>query len=524
VQNDKNRERALPSGGGEGPPDDPNSGWMRIRARLRQEFGEAAFANWLKKLTLVRLLNDKVTLGVPNQFLRDWIAAHYGDRIVAHWRGEIGHVRGVEFVVAQVRAEPGALRDPAERARDFAPRDLASRAGGPQAAPVARPLAEVEPGRVEALGRAPAAGRAEPLAVAAAAVAAAPLPVQPADIVEGATPLEPRFTFDSFVVGKPNAFAHAAALRVAEADIVPFNPLFIWGQTGLGKTHLMQSVAWRMLERNPKRKVAYLTAEAFMHRFVKACRFQDMLAFKEQFRSVDVLIIDDVQFLGGKDATQEELFNTFNALVDHRRQVIVSADKPPIDLERLDQRLRSRLGSSLVCQINQSNYELRLAIIESKVARIGVPVPDKVLEFLAHKITSSVRELEGALTRVTAHASLIGREISIEMAREVLHDVLRHSDRHVTIDEIQRVVCEYYKLRMPDLLSPRRARAVARPRQAAMYLSKILTNRSLPEIGRKFGGRDHTTVMHAVRKIEELKASDANIAEDVELLTRQLTE
>lgn len=517
MHNDKSRERALPPTGGEGPPDDPNNAWVRIRARLRQEFGEAAFANWLKKLTLVRLANDKVTLGVPNQFLRDWIAAHYGDRLVAHWRGEVGHVRGVEFVVAQTRGEPAPARDAAapDRARDFAPRGF----GGAAAAPLARPLAEAEPGRPEAQRR------AEPLAVpAGGAEIQPPLPAQPLDIVEGATPLDPRFTFASFVVGKPNAFAHAAALRVAEADVVPFNPLFVWGQTGLGKTHLMQAIAWRMLERNPKRKVAYLTAEAFMHRFVKACRFQDMLAFKEQFRSVDVLIIDDVQFLGGKDATQEELFNTFNALVDHRRQVIVSADKPPVDLDRLDQRLRSRLGSSLVCQINQSNYELRLAILESKVERVGVAVPDKVLEFLAHKITANVRELEGALTRVAAHASLIGREISIEMAREVLHDVLRHHDRHVTIDEIQRVVCEHYKIRMPDLLSPRRARAVARPRQAAMYLSKMLTNRSLPEIGRKFGGRDHTTVMHAVRKIEELKATDVNIAEDVDLLTRTLTE
>jgi chromosomal replication initiator protein len=259
-----------------------------------------------------------------------------------------------------------------------------------------------------------------------------------------------------------------------------------------------------------------------MYQFVRALRFKNTIEFKNQFRSVDVLMIDDVQFISGKDSTQEEFFHTFNALVDQRRQVIISADKSPSDLEGLEERLRSRLGWGLVADLHPTTYELRLGILQSKMEQQGVSIPQKVLEFLAHKIQSNVRELEGALTRLTAHAKLVGRAITVEVALDVLQDVLRANDRRVTIEEIQKKVCEHYGIRHSDMSSARRARAVARPRQVAMYLAKQLTSRSLPEIGRKFGGRDHTTVMHAVRKIEELAALEPALAEDVELLRRML--
>jgi chromosomal replication initiator protein len=246
------------------------------------------------------------------------------------------------------------------------------------------------------------------------------------------------------------------------------------------------------------------------------------MSFKEQFRSVDILMIDDVQFIGGREATQEEFFHTFNALVDQNRQVVVSADKSPSDLEGVEERMRSRLGWGLVADIHPTTYELRLGILQSKSEQLDVEIPPKVLEFLAHKITSNIRELEGALNRIVAHATLVGRSVTLETTQEVLHDLLRANDRRVTIEEIQKRVAEHYNVRIADMHSARRARAVARPRQVAMYLSKHLTSRSLPEIGRKFGGRDHTTVMHAVRKIDELKSTDSSFAEDVELLRRML--
>jgi chromosomal replication initiator protein len=246
------------------------------------------------------------------------------------------------------------------------------------------------------------------------------------------------------------------------------------------------------------------------------------MAFKSQFRSVDVLMIDDVQFIGGREATQEEFFHTFNALVDQNRQVVISADKSPSDLEGVEERMRSRLGWGLVADIHPTTYELRLGILQTRAEQSEAAVPPKVLEFLAHKITSNVRELEGALIRIIAHATLVGRPITLESTQEVLHDLLRANDRRVTIEEIQKRVAEHFNIRVTDMHSARRARAVARPRQVAMYLAKQLTSRSLPEIGRKFGGRDHTTVMHAVRKVEELKSVDPAFAEDIELLRRML--
>jgi chromosomal replication initiator protein len=448
--------------------------WARVRGRLRSEFGEAAFRNWLKKLTLAGLRGHELHLAVPTRFVRDWIGANYSDRLLVLWATENPAIRSVELVVEKAR-----LPDDVRAAAD------------------------------EPLSRTAESGRAE----------AGATEVGKSMLVAS---LDPRCTFEDFIVGKSNELAYAAAYRVADSPTVPFNPLFLYGGVGLGKTHLMHAIAWHIHKRSPARRVIYLSAEKFMYQFVRALRDKNTMAFKEQFRSVDVLMIDDVQFISGKDSTQEEFFHTFNALVDQNHQVVVSADKSPSDLEGMEERMKSRLGWGLVADIHPTTYELRLGILQAKAEKMNSEVPVKVLEFLAHKITSNVRELEGALNRIAAQGALVGRPITLETTQDLLHDLLRANDRRVTIEEIQKRVAEHFNIKVSDMHSARRSRGVARPRQVAMYLSKLLTPRSLPEIGRKFGGRDHTTVMHAVRKVEELRVSDASFAEDVELLRRML--
>jgi chromosomal replication initiator protein len=345
---------------------------------------------------------------------------------------------------------------------------------------------------------------------------------EPVGLEELGARLDPRSTFATFVVGKPNEFAVAAAERVALSQRPPFNPLFLYGGVGLGKTHLMHAIAWRVKQADPTRRVVYLSAEKFMYQFVRALRTRDTIQFKELFRSVDLLMVDDVQFISGKDSTQEEFFHTFNTLVDRGRQIVISADRSPSDLSGLEERIRSRLGWGLVADIHPTTYELRLGILEAKAEQLRTEVPQRVLEFLAHRITSNVRELEGAMNRIVHQAGLIQRPVSLEMAQEVLKDLLRANDRRVTIEEIQKAVVDHYGLRMADMISSRRSRDIARPRQVAMYLSKQLTTRSLPDIGKRFGNRDHTTVMHAVRQIESMSKSDRQMADDVEAIKRKL--
>ena len=464
--------------------------WMKVRARLQAEVGEVEYRTWLRQMTLVALDGDEATVHLPTRFLRDWVSTRYGDRLRALWQAENPSIRRVDIRVGNVAPQPAPL---------------AETVTGPASAGVA----ESPPERLD-LPRVPAA-----------VVATSGWPEerveQRSDL---AAPLDPRFTFEGFVVGKPNEFAYACARRVAERPASPgFNPLFLYGGVGLGKTHLMHAIAWELTDRtsNPV-SVAYMSAEKFMYRFIAAIRSQSTMEFKENLRSVDVLMIDDLQFLIGKDNTQEEFFHTFNYLVEQGKQIVVSADKSPSDLNGLEQRLRTRLGCGMVADLHSTTYELRISILEAKAARAGVEVPVKVLEFLAHKITSNVRELEGALNRLVAHANLFGRPVTLESTHEVLHDILKAHDRRVTIEEIQKKVAEHYSIRLTDMSSARRARAVARPRQVAMYLAKQLTSRSLPEIGRKFGNRDHTTVMHAVSRVTELMERDGAFAEDVELL------
>lgn len=449
--------------------------WTRVRSALRSELGTDAFKNWIDPLVYVGADQGVLHLAAPTSFFGNWVMRNYGETIRQVMCKDGMPVSRLEFAVAP--------------------------AGAPAIA--ARP--------------------SEPAGVAAAPVVA--------ELELPASPIDGRCTFDNFVVGKPNELAHAAARRVAEGVAergpVSFNPLFLYGGVGLGKTHLMQAIGWEVRQSNPEARILYLSAEQFMYRFVSALRFKDMHGFKEMFRSVDMLMVDDVQFISGKDSTQEEFFHTFNALVEQQKQIVISADRAPGEIDGLEERIKSRLQWGLVVDLHPTDYELRLGILQAKAeAQVernpGVRVGQGVMEFLAHRISSNVRVLEGALNRLFAYAELVGREIDLDMTQECLTDLLRASERKVTIDEIIRKVADHYNLRMSDLLSARRARQVARPRQVAMYLAKSLTSKSLPDIGRRFGGRDHTTVIHAVRKIEELRATDAQIAEDVELLRRML--
>jgi chromosomal replication initiator protein len=485
--------------------------WARIRGRLQAEVGEVEYRTWLRQMSLAGLDGDEITVTLPTRFLRDWVSTRYGDRLSALWQAENPSIRRVDIRVGSASSQTAAAETPAVA------REPAARDDTPRRDSLARPDGRDGPMR-------PDGGSQNGTGSGLAAQTTA----WPDDRAEArsdlAAPLDPRFTFEGFVVGKPNEFAYACARRVAERPSSPgFNPLFLYGGVGLGKTHLMHAIAWELTDRtsNPV-SVAYMSAEKFMYRFIAAIRSQSTMEFKENLRSVDVLMIDDLQFLIGKDNTQEEFFHTFNYLVEQGKQIVVSADKSPSDLNGLEHRLRTRLGCGMVADLHSTTYELRISILEAKAARAGVEVPVKVLEFLAHKITSNVRELEGALNRLVAHANLFGRPITLETTHEVLHDILKAHDRRVTIEEIQKKVAEHYSIRLTDMSSARRARAVARPRQVAMFLAKQLTSRSLPEIGRKFGNRDHTTVMHAVSRVTELMERDGSFAEDVELLRRLL--
>ncbi len=462
--------------------------WLSVRGRLQTEVGDVEYRSWLRQMTLIGLDGDEVTIHLPTRFLRDWVRSHYGDRLNTLWHAENHQVRRVDLGVGGASHNAGGLAE-----------SLVPDVSPPPPSPTQ----------------------------IAASAARATGPLRSEERISDLTaPLDKRFDFDSFVVGKPNEFAHACARRVAERPASPgFNPLFLYGGVGLGKTHLMHAIAWELVGRPGDRtgvSVAYMSAEKFMYKFINAIRSQSTMEFKEQLRGVDVLMIDDLQFLIGKDNTQEEFFHTFNAVVDAGRQIVVSADKSPSDLSGLEDRLRTRLGCGMVADLHATTYELRFSILEAKAARAAVAVPAKVIEFLANKITTNVRELEGALNRLIAHANLFGRPMTLETTQEVLHDILKAHDRRVTIEEIQKRVAEHWNIRLTDMSSARRARAVARPRQVAMYLAKQLTSRSLPEIGRKFGNRDHTTVMHAVTRVGELMDRDAAFAEDVELLRRML--
>jgi chromosomal replication initiator protein len=440
--------------------------WQAVLKDLRVECGEDTYKSWISKLQLIDITNNCANFVVPTNFIKDWLLTHFEKKIVKAWGNKTSAVKKISIV-----AQRAALEN-----------------------------------KLPSLGKATYTYEKQALPKTNVVL----------------NNLDNRFTFENFVVGSPNEFAYSAARAVSESKIAQggSNPLFLYGGVGLGKTHLMHAIAWQIQRTNPDRKVVYISAEKFMYQFVTALRNNDIMNFKERYRSVDVLMVDDVQFMCGKESTQEEFFHTLNSLIDNNRQIVISADRSPSSLENMEERIKSRLGWGLVADIHNTTYELRLGILESKVKKSNVSIGKDVLEFLARKITSNVRELEGALNKVMAHTNITGQAINLDSTREILRDLLRSNEKIITIEDIQRKVAERYSIKFSDMSSSKKLRTVARPRQMAMYLSKILTNKSLADIGRKFGGKDHTTVIHAVKTIEKLVESDKEFAEDMKLLIK----
>lgn len=457
--------------------------WQRVAARLKAELGEEVFSSWFARVEVEGFDGATLTLSVPTRFLKSWINGHYGEKLRIAWQAEIPKVMRVDVRLRQPQ--------PHRQQEAVSAEAMAAPAAGSQAA------RDQQPAQVPANS-------------------------------EWAQGLDPKLTFDSFVVGRNNRVAQAGARQVAEArpgDPVLFNPFFVHANVGRGKTHLLQAIAWRALE--SRRKVMYLTAEDFTFRFVSALKSKDSIGFKERLREIDILLIDDLQFLRGT-MTQQEFCHTLNTLIDAGKQIVVAADRAPVDLEALEERVRSRLSGGLVVEIGALEKSVRLDILHTKLkaARARHPdlvMPEEVLEFVAEHVTGNGRDLEGAFNRILAHNQLAQEPITLEFAETVIRDLVRaHEPRRVKIDDIQKVVARFYKVSRADLLSSRRAQTVVRPRQVAMYLSKTLTPRSLPEIGRRFGGRDHTTVLHAVRKIEGLMSKDNALVNDIDCLRREL--
>src|SRR4051812_20547722 len=469
--------------------------WSRVKGRLRTTVGEDVYTSWFARMDLESVQDESVHLSVPTRFLKSWIQAHYAERVLTCWQAEMPEVHRI---------------------------DLSVRSAMRCAPPVKEAPVAAEARRAERSDAKPANNEARISAAASLATSHDAL---------GGSPLDPRLTFASFVVGRANTLAHAAARQVADGrrgEPVMFNPLYIHAGVGLGKTHLLQATTWAG-NNGAERKVLYLTAEKFMYGFVSALRTQTALAFKEALRGIDVLVIDDLQFLQGK-STQAEFCHTLNALIDAGRQVVIAADRPPTDLESLDDRVRSRLAGGLVVEMGALGEDLRLEILKTRVSAArqyhpAFDVPAPVLAYIAKSVTHNGRDLEGAINRLLAHNKLTGQPVTMEMAEREVRDLIRPQEpKRVKIEDIQRIVARQYNVSRADLLSSRRAANVVRPRQVAMYLAKTLTLRSLPEIGRRFGGRDHTTVLHAVRKIEGLVGNDAMLADEIEVLKRQLQE
>ncbi len=441
--------------------------WTKVREGLRRDLGARSFDTWLSRIRLGDYcpVDRVVTLALPSAFMANWVSSNLADRLKLAWRNAIPDVRDVRIIA-----------DASDQAETLKP------------APLAEPVTPV---------------------------AAAP--------AEREMRFDPRMTFQTFVTGTGNRIACNAARAIAEGGPMRFNPLFVYGPTGQGKTHLLHAIGHGYTARKPHARALAMSAERFMVDFVNAMRAKDTIAFKTRLRSVDILLIDDFQFIAGKETTQEEFLYTIDELMRGGRRLIISADRSPQELDGVEGRILSRLTQGLVVDIQPADFALRRAILDAKAtAMAGANVPPAVLDMLASRIASNIRELEGGLNRLVAYASLQGREIDEAFAEDVLADMFRAGRRRVTIDEIQRHVSAHFNIRQAEMVSARRARAVARPRQIAMYLAKQLTPRSLPEIGRRFGGRDHTTVIHAVKQIEKLRASDTEIDSDVRVLLRVL--
>ena len=478
--------------------------WSRTCRRLRAELGEDIFSSWFGRLELDAVLEGAAHLSVPTRFLKSWIESHYHDRILQVFAAEAADIKRL-FVSVRTSSRYSALREVPN--------------------PTLIPQSPVPAGVVAV----PTESARAPAAVARRAFRSPPdhEVTESASTLSG-SPLDRRLTFASFLVGKSNQLAHAAALRVALAPLneAPlYNPLYIHSQVGLGKTHLLQALAHAASENG--RRVIYLTAEKFMYGFVSALKAQNAIAFKEHIRAIDMLVIDDLQFLQGK-TIQQEFCHTINALIDAGRPIIVAADRPPTDLECLEERVRSRLAGGLCLEMGTLDEQLRVKILQMRIAAAktlhpAFEVSEQVLAYVAQVITHNGRDLDGAINRLLAHTTLMNGTLTIEMAEVAVRDLIRTRDpKRVKIEDIQKLVAGRYNVSRADILSSRRTAVVVRPRQIAMYLAKMLTLRSLPEIGRRFGGRDHTTVLHAVRKIEGLAQTDGTLSEEIELLKRML--
>jgi chromosomal replication initiator protein len=443
-----------------------DSDWQAISSGLRRDLGAQIYGQWIRSISLGDFcdLTGTLELLLPSEFSASWVSDHYADRLRLAWASTNSTVKQLK-----IRTRPGAARVEMLRSSE-------------------RPVAE-------------AATEAPPVRLA----------------------LDPRMTFANFVRGQTNVLALSAAERVASKDKPLFNPLYLQAATGQGKTHLMHAIGHAYAEINPDAQITYMSAEKFMMEFVTAMRRKDVMEFKARLRAVDVLLIDDIQFIIGKVSTQEEFLHTIDAILGAGKRLVVAADRAPQALDGVDQRILSRLSMGLVADIQPADLELRRTILEQRLANMPeAQVSEDVVEFLARTISRNVRELEGGLNKLLAYAQLTGKPVTRTLAEEQLKDILSACRRRITIDEIQRAVCEYYRIDRSEMSSKRRARAVVRPRQVAMYLAKVMTPRSYPEIGRKFGGRDHSTVIHAVRLVEGLRAQDTDMDNDVRALLRQL--
>jgi chromosomal replication initiator protein len=422
--------------------------WDEILARIENKVNRHSFYTWFKPTSFVAVDSQALTVRVPNPLFKDWLEKHYTG-VIAEALNELKRPSLALNLVAESSGEAALMMSPDE-------------------------------------------------------VVA---PDEPAEPAPGAAGLNPRYTFDTFIVGPSNQFAHAACRAVAEAPSRSYNPLFIYGGVGLGKTHLMHAAGQYVLQHDRNLKLTYISSERFMNEMINALRYERILDFRERYRSVDVLLVDDIQFVSGKEGTQTEFFHTFNALYDAQKQIVLSSDHPPHEIVNLEERLRSRFEWGLIADIQPPDIETRIAILKRKAESEAVPLPDNVAMFIAGRIKSNIRELEGSLIRLIAYASLAGREISLELAQDVLRNVLDDS-KAITIESIQRFVSDYYQLKVTELKSKNNSKSVAMPRQVAMYLCKTLTTASLPEIGRSFGGKHHSTVIHSIREVDELRRRD----------------
>ena len=470
---------------------DSHNVWDSILARVETKINRHSFYTWFKPSSFLSEAGDLVRVRVPNPVFRDWLTKHYAGLINEALAELDRPMVRIEFVAEMPSAGPMptsaevAPALPAEEAED-ADAAVFSAGGGVPGSPVSAGYGPLPPDAAPGVG------------------------------------LNLRYTFDTFVVGPSNQFAEAASRAVAEAPARSYNPLYIYGGVGLGKTHLMHAIGHYVLKNNPHFKLTYISTERFMNEMINAVKTDRVIDFRERYRGVDVLLVDDIQFLAGKEGTQNEFFHTFNALYDAQKQIVLSSDCPPNEIPSLEERLRSRFEWGLIADIQPPDLETKVAILKKKAEAESVPLPDNVAIYIAEKIKSNIRELEGSLIRLIAYASLTNREVSIGLAQEVLKNVIGQDERAVTVDMIQKSVADYYQLKVVDMRARNNSKSVALPRQIAMYLCKALTHASLPEIGRSFGGKHHSTVIHSIRKIETLRKKDRDFNNVVNMLIERM--